>query len=102
MNILQMSVSAGILIVAVAAVRAFAINRLPKTMFIILWGIVLCRLIIPFSFHTKFGIYNLISRLGSEFAFKAGAAGGKLDAKSFVLSGAGYVDAAYAPLQLHS
>jgi len=74
LNVLQMSVSAGILILIIVLIRALAINRLPKTMFIALWGIALCRLIIPFSIPAKFSIYNMIKLFSEELALKAGAA----------------------------
>jgi beta-lactamase regulating signal transducer with metallopeptidase domain len=64
MNILQMSVSAGLLIAVVALIRAVALHRLPKTMFLILWGAALFRLIIPFSIPLsiplRYGVYNAI------------------------------------------
>lgn len=49
MNILQMSISGGILIVLIVLLRALAINKLPKNTFLILWGIALIRLAVPFS-----------------------------------------------------
>jgi len=48
MNILQMSITAAILILAIIVVRQLAIHRLPKKTFIILWSVVLLRLLIPF------------------------------------------------------
>ena len=39
MNIVQMSVQAGVLIAAIGAVRAIALYRLPKTSFLALWEI---------------------------------------------------------------
>ena len=48
-NALQMSISAGVLVVAVIIVRSVFLNRLPKIMFLALWGAVLLRLLLPFS-----------------------------------------------------
>jgi beta-lactamase regulating signal transducer with metallopeptidase domain len=48
MNIIQMSISAGILILMVVAVRRIAIHKLPKKTFMLLWGMVLIRLSVPF------------------------------------------------------
>jgi bla regulator protein BlaR1 len=62
MDILQMSASAGILIILIVLIRLFTINRLPKTMFIMLWGIALLRLIIPFSIPLNFGINNILKK----------------------------------------
>ncbi|MET3211254.1 UNVERIFIED_CONTAM: bla regulator protein BlaR1 [Paenibacillus sp. PvR008] len=50
MDILQMSISASVLIVFISLLRILAINKLPKLLFLILWGIVLCRLLLPISF----------------------------------------------------
>ena len=49
MSILKMSMMASILIIIITLIRMFAIHKLPKQIFVLLWSIVLCRLIIPFS-----------------------------------------------------
>ncbi|MDR1559234.1 MAG: hypothetical protein LBS84_05955 [Clostridiales bacterium] len=49
MSILQMSVSCALIIITATLVRALAIDRLPKTTFLALWGVALCRLLILFS-----------------------------------------------------
>jgi len=54
MNLIEMSFTASILIVAIMIIRALFLNKLPKITFPILWGIVLIRLIFPFSFDTGF------------------------------------------------
>jgi len=38
MGIVQMSISAGMLVIAVTVIRSVALNRLPKTMFLVLRG----------------------------------------------------------------
>ncbi len=48
-GLLQMSFSGAVLIIAAAVLRALFLNRLPKRTFCILWGIVLVRLLMPFS-----------------------------------------------------
>lgn len=45
--LLRMSLSGGILILMIAAVRLFAVNRLPKKYFMMLWGVALLRLLVP-------------------------------------------------------
>ena len=60
MNLLQMSVTGGIMIGVVAAVRAVLIHRVLKRTFFILWGIVLARLLIPFSIPSMFSVYTLL------------------------------------------
>lgn len=56
MTILKMSVMASVLIALIAIIRRLAINKLPKKVFMILWGIVLCRLIIPFSIPAQMSV----------------------------------------------
>lgn len=48
------------LIAVIAAVRYFAVYRLPKRIFYIFWIIVLLRLVLPFNFFSQFSIYNVI------------------------------------------
>ncbi len=62
MNLLQMSFSGAILILAVIVVRTISINKLPKITFLVLWGIVLLRLLIPFSVHSMLSVYSLVNR----------------------------------------
>jgi len=49
MNVLQMSISAAVLILVIVAVRQLAIHKLLKNTFVLLWGIVSLRLLIPLS-----------------------------------------------------
>lgn len=63
LSLLKMSFSAAVLILAIVVVRAFAIHRLPKNTFLVLWGVVLCRLLIPFSVPLPLNIYTNIGRL---------------------------------------
>ncbi len=62
MSLLQMSLSGAVMIVVVIVIRAIAINRLPKRTFLILWGIVLLRLLVPFSIPSTFRVYSLIEQ----------------------------------------
>ncbi|MDE6747869.1 MAG: M56 family metallopeptidase [Lachnospiraceae bacterium] len=62
MNLLQMSFSGAILILAVIVVRAVSINKLPKRTFLALWGIALLRLLIPFSIPSMLSVYSLVNR----------------------------------------
>ena len=63
MNIVQMSIQAGLLIIVIVLVRAVALYRLPKTCFLALWGVVAARMLIPFSLESKWSIYNVLRRL---------------------------------------
>lgn len=60
MNLLEISVSGAVFILAVVIIRAAAINHLPKKTFLILWEAVLLRLMIPFSIPSIFSAYTLI------------------------------------------
>jgi len=64
MNILQMSISAGVLVIAIVLIRAVALNRLPKKMFLVLWGVVLFRLFAPVSIPLPFNVPNIITTIG--------------------------------------
>ncbi len=61
MRLLQMSFSGAVLIIVIAAVRAAAVNVLPKKTFLILWGIALFRLLMPCSVPCVFSIYTLLN-----------------------------------------
>lgn len=61
MSLLQMSFSGAVLTIVIAAIRTVAINKLPKKTFLILWGIVLFRLLIPYSAPSAFSVYSLVS-----------------------------------------
>lgn len=65
MSLLQMSVSAGVMIVVITIIRALAINRLPKKTFLVLWGIVLIRLLVPFSCPSPLSVYSLVNHQGA-------------------------------------
>lgn len=58
MSIIQMSISAAILAGIILLIRVTALSKLPKITFLILWGIVLFRLLIPFSIPLPFNILS--------------------------------------------
>ena len=62
MSLLQMSFSGAVLILAIAVIRAAAINKLPKKTFLVLWGVALLRLLVPFSIPSAFSVYSLVDR----------------------------------------
>ncbi|WP_343249621.1 M56 family metallopeptidase [Diplocloster hominis] len=66
MTLVRMSVSAGIMIALVAAVRLLLLHRLPKKTFLVLWWIVLARLLIPISFPSPVSIYSMIDQKGAH------------------------------------
>ena len=59
MSILQMSISAGLLVIVIVLIRAVALNRLPKKMFLALWGVALFRLLVPGSIPLPFRVPNI-------------------------------------------
>lgn len=62
MSLLYMSLTAGIMILAVALVRLLLGSRLPKQTFLILWALVLCRLILPFELPSPLSVYSTAPR----------------------------------------
>ena len=59
MNLLQMSFTGGVLILAVIVLRAMALNRLPKGTFLALWAVAVLRLLVPVQFFSPVGVYTL-------------------------------------------
>ena len=58
-----MSISGSALILVTVVIRAVAIDRLPKGTFLALWGIALCRLLLPFSIPSPLSVYSLLGRI---------------------------------------
>lgn len=56
MTIVTMSLIASVPILIIVILRSIGANKLPKRIFVILWGIVLCRLLIPFTVPTNLTI----------------------------------------------
>ena len=65
MNLLQMSLSGAVMILVIVVIRALAINKLPKKAFLVLWGVVVVRLLVPYSFSSTFSVYSLLGRLAT-------------------------------------
>lgn len=61
MSLLQMSISAGAMILVFTLIRTLAIHRLPKKCFLLLWALVVCRLLIPFSWPSPLSMHVLLS-----------------------------------------
>jgi beta-lactamase regulating signal transducer with metallopeptidase domain len=58
-----MSISAVILILLIVVIRSLAIHKLPKKTFMVLWGVVLLRLLLPFSIPLPVGIDTATDRV---------------------------------------
>lgn len=63
MILLQNSLSATVLILAVWMLRRVALNRLPKNTFCLLWICAALRLVLPYSIPSRFSIYTLVFNL---------------------------------------
>ena len=62
MSFLQMSFAGSCIIIVTVVVRALGIHKLPKRMFLVLWGIAFVRLLFPFTIHSPFGVSALIEQ----------------------------------------
>jgi beta-lactamase regulating signal transducer with metallopeptidase domain len=54
--------------VAVVIIRALTLHRLPKKTFLVLWGVAVYRLLIPFSVSSRFSFYTGIDTVKRIFA----------------------------------
>ena len=63
MTLLQMSAAGAVMICVITLIRALAMNRVPKRTFLVLWGVALARLLIPFTLLSGMSIYSLLGRL---------------------------------------
>ena len=59
--IFNMSITASYIIAAVFLIRLISIKKMPKLFSYALWGIVLLRLVIPFSLPSEFSVLNLFT-----------------------------------------
>ena len=60
MNLVQMSITAGILIIGITVFRALFIHHVPKKVLVLLWEIAILRLAMPFAVPLPFpGIGDL-------------------------------------------
>ncbi|WP_394917547.1 M56 family metallopeptidase [uncultured Robinsoniella sp.] len=66
MNVLQLSISGGLLIIGIMVVRALSINRISKKFFVLLWDIVLLRLLFPFTVTFQFITTNLFTSVPKQ------------------------------------
>ena len=61
MRLTQMSLAGGVMILAIAALRALTLHRVPKGTFMVLWGAALARLLLPFSLPSALSVYTLLA-----------------------------------------
>lgn len=67
MTVIEMSISSIVIILMIIITRTLFLHKLPKRLFVFLWGIVLCRLLLPLSFHysSPSFLYNLYQIKGA-------------------------------------
>ena len=59
MVFVQMTVSGAVLILLIVLLRGIALKRLPKSIFPVLWGIALSRLLLPVVIPSAYSVYSL-------------------------------------------
>lgn len=64
-TLLEMSISGAVMIGVIIVVRALAVNRLPKTAFLALWGAAFCCLILPMRIPSPISLYTAVRRRGA-------------------------------------
>ncbi|MNW43759.1 Regulatory protein BlaR1 [compost metagenome] len=62
----ERSISVGIFIMVIVCLRALLINRMPKKMFLMLWGIAMVRLVVPHSFLFRWNILTILNQIFSR------------------------------------
>ncbi len=63
---LYMSSTAAVMILVVVVLRALCMHKLPKKTFMVLWGVVVCRLLLPFVLPSQWSVYTWIDRFYSN------------------------------------
>ncbi|MDO5400429.1 MAG: M56 family metallopeptidase [Eubacteriales bacterium] len=63
MSLTEMSLAGTVMILVIAAVRCFTVNRLPKSTFSLLWLVALVRLLVPYSLPSVYSVYSMVDRL---------------------------------------
>jgi len=66
MNLLEMSFYGAVMILVIVIIRALVLYKLPKKFFLILWGVVLLRLLVPFEISSGLSIYSHVPKGISE------------------------------------
>ncbi|MCL2569228.1 MAG: M56 family metallopeptidase [Oscillospiraceae bacterium] len=59
MSFLQMSLAGAIMVLIVTVTRALFMHRIPKKTFVVLWGLVICRLLLPFDVAAPTSIFAI-------------------------------------------
>ena len=68
MSLLQMSISATVLIIVITVLRVLFIHKLPKKTFLVFWGIAIFRLLVPISIPSILSIYSWFPKTKLDMA----------------------------------
>lgn len=66
MTLLEMSLTGSVMIIVVFLVRSLLLHRLPKKTFVIMWGIVVLRLLVPVQIASRWSIYSMLPETWTE------------------------------------
>ena len=66
MNLLESSISASVFFLVCVVVRLLGKHRLPKNTFLVLWGVLLVKLLCPFSIDSRYSIFAWLPSLGAK------------------------------------
>ena len=66
MTFLELSLSGGVFVLAIAAFRTLTLRRLPKGTFVALWWLAAARLLLPVELASRFSVYTLLEALGPK------------------------------------
>lgn len=86
MNIIQMSTSATFLLIAIIIVRAIAIDRLPKKIFVLMWSTALLRLLLPFAIPSQLSVFTFYSHITATPTYEDGLSVIPNTAASYIVS----------------
>ena len=59
LSLIEMTVSGGVLILAVMLVRALVLDKLPKRAFLVLWALAAARLLVPVGVPSALSVWTL-------------------------------------------
>ncbi len=66
MTFLELSLSGGVFVLAIAAFRGLTLRRLPKGTFVALWWLAAARLLLPVELASRFSVYTLLEAFGPK------------------------------------
>ena len=86
MSLLGMSFTGAVIILVVTVIRALVIYQVPKKTFMILWGITLVRLLIPFSVPSALSVYTIFENKEPDISNTAVTTLGSVMQKSHMIT----------------